>query len=501
MPSFLLCMLVLDAFSFHWPHLPSSPPSGVAPWAMFTDPVGVHPAGRLPDHALGGRPEPIHAWHRPRGPGPGLRAHRQGQGLQRVAVRCSATPSATRSGPIITILGLSIPALLGGALIIESVFNYAGLGIQTVNAATNLDIPTVLGITLLVAILTLLGNLLADVALGLVNPRIRIEGNDDDDRPSRRSARPTPTDDLGRRTGPADGRLTANLDDEIVPMWKQRLRIFVAQQAGHRVGPLPGHHHRRPASSCPAAPDQPDEPGAHLRHAAGTPHRPWHHWLGTDSSGFDELGRIFYGGEYSLTLGFLAGFITIVVGTLYGMISGFVGGVTDTIMMRIIDAFLSIPYIFLLITLITIFGRSTVFLICIIGFTLWWGNARIIRGDALLIRQLEYSQAATAMGGGKWHIIRRHVFPNSISNIVTVATFSVADAILFLSALGFLGLGIQAPQTDWGTMLQAGHVADPERLLVGDLSRWPSVFILVVVSINYIGDALRDAFEVRLLER
>jgi peptide/nickel transport system permease protein len=161
---------------------------------------------------------------------------------------------------------------------------------------------------------------------------------------------------------------------------------------------------------------------------------------------------------------------------------------------------LSIPYIFLLITLISIFNRSTVFLICIIGFTLWWGNARIIRGDALLIRNLEYSQAATAMGARKWHIIRRHVFPNSISNIVTVATFSVADAILFLSALGFLGLGIQAPQTDWGTMLQAG-TSQIQNGFWWEIYPLALVFIAVVVSINYIGDALRDCFEVRLLER
>jgi peptide/nickel transport system permease protein len=199
-------------------------------------------------------------------------------------------------------------------------------------------------------------------------------------------------------------------------------------------------------------------------------------------------------------LGFLAGFITIVVGTIYGMVAGFVGGFTDTVLMRVLDAFLSIPYLFLLITLIAIFGRSTVFLICIIGLTGWWGNARIIRGDALLIRQLEYTQAANSMGASKWHVIRRHVFPNSISNIVTVATFSVADAILFLSALGFLGLGIQAPQTDWGTMLQAGT----EQLQNGywwEIFPLAIIFILVVVAINYIGDALRDAFEVRLLER
>jgi len=291
----------------------------------------------------------------------------------------------------------------------------------------------------------------------------------------------------------------ANLTGEIVPMWKQRVRIFT--------------HNKLAIASvlylvliAAASFLVPWLHPTNQTNQALTFGSPWnqppsiHHLLGTDSSGYDELGRIFYGGEYSLTLGFLAGFITIVIGTLYGMISGFVGGVTDTLMMRLLDAFLSIPYIFLLLTLITIFNRTTVFLICVIGFTLWWGNARIIRGDALLIRQLEYSQAATAMGGGKMHIIRRHVFPNSISNIVTVATFSVADAILFLSALGFLGLGIQAPQTDWGTMLQQG-TTQIQNGFWWEIFPLASVFILVVVSINYIGDALRDAFEVRLIER
>lgn len=150
--------------------------------------------------------------------------------------------------------------------------------------------------------------------------------------------------------------------------------------------------------------------------------------------------------------------------------------------------------------MVTLFTRSTVFLILIIGLTGWWGNARIIRGDAMLIRKLEYSQASSAMGASRLHIIFRHVYPNSISNIVTVATFSVADAILYLSALGFLGLGIQPPQTDWGTMLQNGasQITNGYWWEVYPLAFF---FVLVVVSINYIGDALRDVFEVRLLER
>ncbi len=292
---------------------------------------------------------------------------------------------------------------------------------------------------------------------------------------------------------------TTDAPDVVIPMWRQRLKIFMS----NKLAIASCVYVIVLTLACFLVPHLHPTNQTNQATAFGTPQNQAPsatHWLGTDSSGFDVMGRIFFGGEYSLTLGFLAGFITIVVGTLYGMISGLFGGVTDAIMMRLIDAFLSIPYLFLLITLITVFGRSTVFLICIIGFTGWWGNARIIRGDALLIRNLDYAIASTSMGSRRWHIVRRHVFPNSISNIVTVATFSVADAILFLSALGFLGLGIQSPQTDWGTMLQSGT----EQVQNGywwEVFPVAIVFILVVVAINYIGDALRDAFEVRLLER
>ncbi len=287
--------------------------------------------------------------------------------------------------------------------------------------------------------------------------------------------------------------------DEVVPMWKQRTRIFVHNKLAVTsvlfllavvlfcyVGPIVYHTNQTNQASAlnvafNAAPS--------LKHL-----------LGTDSSGYDELGRIMFGGEYSLSLGMIAGLITIVVGTIYGMVSGFLGGIVDTLMMRLLDAFLSIPLLFLLITLISVFQRSTVFLIAIIGVTGWFANGRIIRGDALLIKKLEYSQAATAMGGSKWHIIWRHVFPNSMSNIVTVATFSVADAILFLSTLGFLGLGIQAPQTDWGTMMQAGSVQQSNGFW-WEIYPTALLFVLVIVAITYVGEALRDAFEVRLLER
>lgn len=226
----------------------------------------------------------------------------------------------------------------------------------------------------------------------------------------------------------------------------------------------------------------------------------WAHPFGTDNQGWDILGRVMYGGQYSLSLGFFAGAITVVLGTAYGLIAGFVGGTLDAVMMRFIDACLSVPYLFLLIALVAIFHNSTTVLVMIIGLTLWWGNARIIRGDALVIRELEYTQASVTMGAGKSHIIRHHVLPNSISNIVTVGTFSVADAILFLSALGFLGLGIQAPGTDWGTMLNMGVFVLPNGYW-WEVFPVTAVFVVVVVCINYIGDALRDALEVRLRDR
>lgn len=175
MPSFLLCMLVLDAFSFHFPHLPSSPPQGVAPWAMFTSPAGfILPVACLTMLSVAG----LSRFMR----GTVLEVLVQDYVRTAKAKGCSSARTLFRHafrnalGPIVVILGLSIPALIGGALIIESVFNYEGLGIQTVNAAVTVDTPTILGITLLVSILTLTGNLLADVALGLINPRVRIEG-------------------------------------------------------------------------------------------------------------------------------------------------------------------------------------------------------------------------------------------------------------------------------------------------------------------------------------
>ena len=205
--------------------------------------------------------------------------------------------------------------------------------------------------------------------------------------------------------------------------------------------------------------------------------------LGADSSGFDILGRIMFAGQASLELGFLSAFIGLTIGVAYGVFAGYRGGVLDTVMMRI-----------------SVFGRSKLLLILILGFTGWFGTARLLRSEALSLRDREFAQAVRAMGGSSSRIIWRHILPNTVSTMMTVATFAIADSILALTALGYLGVGIPIPQTDWGTMIQQGSV----NFQIGywwQLYPVCIVFLLLVISFNYIGDALRDAFEVRLRER
>jgi peptide/nickel transport system permease protein len=222
--------------------------------------------------------------------------------------------------------------------------------------------------------------------------------------------------------------------------------------------------------------------------------------LGADYLGFDILGRLMYGGQSSLELGFLSALIAMVVGVVYGLFSGYVGGWIDSLMMRFIDVMLSIPGLFLLLAVIALLGRSKTLLILFLGLTGWFGNARLMRGEAMALRDREFAQAVRAMGGSSYRIIFKHILPNTVSTTLTVATFAVADSILALTTLGFLQLGIPLPQTDWGTMIQNGT----NNFQLGfwwQLYPVCAIFLLLVISFNYIGDALRDAFEVRLRER
>jgi peptide/nickel transport system permease protein len=232
---------------------------------------------------------------------------------------------------------------------------------------------------------------------------------------------------------------------------------------------------------------------AALRPGAGHP-------LGTDETGYDELGRLMAGGRVSLEIGFAAAVIATLVGTLWGAVAGFLGGIVDAVLMRIVDALLAIPILFLLLYLVTIVRPSVTVMIVVLGLTAWLAPARLVRGESLTLRVREYVQAVRVMGGSSWRSVLRHILPNVAGTVIVNATFQVADAILLIAYLGYLGLGISPPATDWGGMLSRGTN-------VIFLNYWwlicpPGVLIvLVVVAVNFIGDGLRDAVEVRLRRR
>ena len=225
------------------------------------------------------------------------------------------------------------------------------------------------------------------------------------------------------------------------------------------------------------------------------------HLLGTDEYGFDLIGRLMVGGQTSLEVGIAAAFIATIFGVLYGAVSGFLGGWIDNLLMRIVDAVLAVPALFLLLFLAVVLAPVTIWvLILVVAVTAWLIPARLVRAETLTLRTRDYVQAVTMMGGGGTRIVLRHIVPNAIGTIVVNATFQVADAILLVAALSFLGLGIAPPATNWGNMLSGGvnYYADGYWWLV-----YPAgvAIVLTVVAFNFVGDALRDALEVRLQKR
>jgi peptide/nickel transport system permease protein len=224
------------------------------------------------------------------------------------------------------------------------------------------------------------------------------------------------------------------------------------------------------------------------------------HPLGTDNEGYDELGRLMLGGQTSLEIGLAAALVATGIGVVYGAVSGFSGGITDGIMMRLVDGLLAIPTLFLLVYLFTVFQASTPLMILVIGLVAWLVPARLVRAETLSLRTREYVQAVRAMGGTRRRMVLRHIIPNTIGTIMVNATFQVADAIIALASLSFLGLGIAPPAANWGGMLSTGV----NYVYAGDwwLIYPPGLAILLtVMAFNAVGDGLRDAFEARLQRR
>jgi peptide/nickel transport system permease protein len=224
------------------------------------------------------------------------------------------------------------------------------------------------------------------------------------------------------------------------------------------------------------------------------------HPLGTDNQGLDILGELMRGGQASIEVGFFAAILGITIGTLWGAVSGLAGGVIDTLMMRIVDVFLSVPFLFVVLIVAVRYGASVLSLSLIIGAFTWLVPARLVRGEVLTLRVRDFVSAARAAGSGRWRLINRHLIPNALSVIIVNVTFAVADAILAVATLGFLGFGLHYPNVDWGDMLSTGT----RYLQAGD---WWLIYpvgaciVLIVMACNLIGDALRDSLDVRLRRR
>lgn len=216
------------------------------------------------------------------------------------------------------------------------------------------------------------------------------------------------------------------------------------------------------------------------------------YFFGTDLNGRDIFVRTLHGGQVSLTVAIVATSVSLIIGVIWGATAGFIGGRIDNVMMRIVDILYSIPFIFIVILLVVVFGRKIVLIYFAIGAVSWLDMARIVRGQTLSVRRKEYIEAAHASGVSVWRIITRHIIPNCLGPVIVYATLTVPAVMLTESFLSFIGLGVMEPQSSWGTLIAEGTDNMEERpwmLLPG------AVLVVTLLALNFVGDGLRDALD------
>jgi len=219
------------------------------------------------------------------------------------------------------------------------------------------------------------------------------------------------------------------------------------------------------------------------------------HWMGTDQIGHDLFTRLLYGGQISLAVGLVATLVALVIGVTYGAVAGWAGGKLDAFMMRVVDILYSLPFTIFVILLMVFFGRNIFLLFLAIGAVEWLTMARIVRGQIMSLKRMEYVEAARSLGFGTRRIIFRHMIPNILGPIIVYTTLTIPGVMMLEAFLSFLGLGVQPPMSSWGVLLKDGAQSMEEYpwLLI-----FPGViFSLTLFSLNFLGDGLRDALDVR----